>query len=245
MAKADEAGLVIASNKRLGKALVGSNEWRGICDVFGCWTGTMTAYEKPDQKLGKSIEYTDSDTGVRYVFPVPEEQQGRKNVILVAEHPDFSLVKDGNDRVVQAAEISIVEKFPVPMQGWFLGDPKYDIPQGEKVDGSNKNARYLWRMDKRVGLVARVLCCGCFRRDVVICGAPSGALGAAVESPEGGGARLRNGKSSSGMPAGDSNESNIKSDTEIARLLCDVRPESVEAIRMLVSILREAKEAEK
>lgn len=155
LAKADEAGLVIASNKRLSKALVGSNEWRDICDVFGCWTGTMTAYEKPDQKLGKSIEYTDSDTGVRYVFPVPEEQQGRKNVILVAEHPDVCLVRDGNDRIVQAVDVGAVENFPVSNEGWFLSDQKYDIPQGNNVECGNPAARYLWRIDKRVGLVAR------------------------------------------------------------------------------------------
>ncbi|NYZ73976.1 hypothetical protein H0O00_02450, partial [Candidatus Micrarchaeota archaeon] len=94
--RVDEAGLVIALNKRLSKALVGSEEWRSISEVFACWSGTMTAYDKPDQKLGKTIEYVDSETGTRYVFPVPEEHVGKKNVVLVAEHPNFTLETDGN-----------------------------------------------------------------------------------------------------------------------------------------------------
>ena len=39
--KAYEAGLVLASNKRLGKSLVGSEEFQGIIDAFTCWSGTM------------------------------------------------------------------------------------------------------------------------------------------------------------------------------------------------------------
>jgi len=188
LARADNAGAVIASNKRLSKALVGSDEWQGIREVFACWTGTMTAYDKPDQKLGKIIEYTDSETGVRYVFPVPEEHWGKTNVILVAEHPGVSLVKDGNDRIVQAIGVDIVERFPTSEEGWFLGDPKYDVPQGNKVDSSNQDARYLWRIDKRVGLVARGYDGGGWGggggRDVLLGGAPSGAFGVAVEATD-------------------------------------------------------------
>lgn len=180
--RADRAGRVIASNKMLSKALVGSDEWRSIREVFACWTGTMTAYDEPDKKLGKTIEYTNSKTGIRYVFPVPEEHQGKKNIVLVAEHPDFTLETDGKTRVVQAKEVGVVSKFPVASENWYLGDAKYDIPTGKKVSGDNEDARYLLRMEKRVGFVARVW--GALRRGVLLSGRPSNRFGVAVEAPD-------------------------------------------------------------
>lgn len=182
--RADKAGLVIASNKRLSKVLVGSVEWRRIRSVFACWSGTMTAYDKPNQKLGKAIEYTDSETGIRYTFPVPEEHQGKKNVVLVAEHPKLTLVKDGKDRIVQATNVDAVERFPTSKEGWFFGDPKYDIPQGNKVNIKNPDATYLFRIEKRVGLVARPFCDD--RQFVDLYLAPSRDFGVAVEAAEGG-----------------------------------------------------------
>jgi hypothetical protein len=152
--RADDAGVVVASNKRISQALIGSEEWRGIREVFVCWSGTMAAYDEPDRKLGKAIVYTEFETDIRYIFLVPQEHQGKKNVLLVAEHPKFSLVHDGNDRIVQATEVGAVERFPTS-EGWFLGDPKYDIPTGNRVDGNKYDARYLWRVEKRVGLAAR------------------------------------------------------------------------------------------
>ena len=186
LAKADEKGLVIASNKRLSKALVGSDEWLGIREVFACWSGTMTAYDKPGKKLGKAIEYTDPETCIRYVFPVPEEHQGKKNVVLVAEHPDFTLETDGKTRVVQAKEVGVVSEFPVASENWYLGDSKYDIPTGNKVDGSDEAARYLWRIDKRVGLVARGGYDGFYvnGRDVSLDDGPSSGFGVATEAIE-------------------------------------------------------------
>ena len=181
--RVDDAGLVIASNKRLSKALVGSEECKSINEVFSCWTGTMTAYDKPDQKLGKTIEYTDSETGIRYIFPVPEEHLGKKNVILVVEHPNFTLETDGKTRIVRANEVDIVTEFPVASDNWYLGDPKYGIPQGNKVDSSNESARFLWRIDKRVGLVARDYNSnwdGNDRRSVDLGDRPADALGVAV-----------------------------------------------------------------
>ncbi len=189
--RTDEAGLVIAPNIRLSNALIGSDEWRSIRAVFACWNGTMTGYEKPDQKLGKAIEYTDSETGIRYVFPVPQEYQGKKNIVLVAEHPDFTLETDGKTRVVQAKEVGIVSKFPVASENWYLGDSKYDIPTGKKVSGDNAYARYLFRIEKRVGLIARGYDnnCGDYhwydgdRRGVNLDGRPSLGLGVAVKAP--------------------------------------------------------------
>jgi hypothetical protein len=188
LAKADEAGADIASNKRLSKALVGSEEWRSISEVLACWSGTMTAYDKPDKKLGKAIEYTDSETGTRYVFPVPEEHQGKKNVVLVAEHPHFTLETDGKTRVVQAKEVGVVSEFPVASENWHLGDAKYDIPTGKKVDARDEAARCLWRIDKRVGLVARGDYFSGYdgRRSVDLVNRASSVFGVAIEAGSGG-----------------------------------------------------------
>jgi|SRR5208283_4844389 len=172
------AGLVIASNKRLDKALVGSGEWEGIRDAFACWSGTMVGYDKPDQELGKTIEYVDSRSGIRYVFPVPEEHAGKKNVALVAEQ-NFTLETDGNNRIVQAETVGIVTGFPVATDRWHLVDPEYGIPHGEEVDSSNPEARCLGRRGNRVCLIARA---SSSRRNVVLNGRPSYGLGVAVEA---------------------------------------------------------------
>jgi len=177
---------VIASNKRLDKALVGTDEWKSISDVFACWSGTMTGYEKPGKKLGKSVVYTDPETKQRYVFPVPEDYKGTKNAILAVEHPTYILIPDGKDLVVDVKNIenvSLVENFPTS-GGWYLTDEKHGIPIGNQVSSSNDDARHLWRIDSRVGPVARGLGYG-DRRVVVLNDGPSLSLGVAVEAPEG------------------------------------------------------------
>jgi len=151
---ADEAGRVMASNKRLNGAIAEKGEFRKITDAFACWSGTMVGYDKHDQKLGKTIEYVDEQTGILYVFPVPEEHQGKKNVVLVAEHPNFTLKADGKTRIVQANEVGLVIEFPRdPIHN--LCDPKYDIATGKYAEPRNKAARFFFRGDTHVGLVAR------------------------------------------------------------------------------------------
>jgi hypothetical protein len=152
--RADEAGLVIASNKRIS-TVNDSSEKYDFREAYRCWTGTIIAYEKPDQELGKEIEYTNFNTNMRYVFPVPEEHQGKKNVILVAEHPNVTFVKEWfNLLIVQATEVGIVEKFPTT-NGWYLGDPNFDIPCGDGLKPHTRNATFLKRYDKLVGSVVR------------------------------------------------------------------------------------------
>ena len=183
-------GRVIASNKRLDKVLVGSDEWKNISDAFPCWSGTMTGYEKPGKKLGKSVVYVDSETNQRYVFPVPEDYKGAKDAILVIEHPDYTLERDGKDLVVAVKNIeniSLVENFPSE-RGWYLTDEKHGIPTGNEVNSSNDDARYLWRIDdgSRVGPVARgdrSIYGYVLRRLVVLDVRPSDCLGVVVEAP--------------------------------------------------------------
>jgi hypothetical protein len=153
--RTDKAKLVMASNQRLSKALIGSEEWRYVRNAFACWGGTMAAYERPGQRLGEEIEYKDPSTAISYIFPVPPEHQGKLNLLLVAEHPNFVIESDGKWRIVRATEVDAVADFPMTTGTWHIGDPKYDIPSGKIADGRNCNARYLKRIGKWVGLVAR------------------------------------------------------------------------------------------
>lgn len=152
--RADTARSVMASNTRLSRALL-RDEWRAD-DVLPCWSGTMTAYDRPGKKLGATIEYLDSGTGITYVFPVPQAHRGKINVLLVAEHPDFELENDGRKRrIIRADKVGIVESFPAVSGCWHNSDPTYDLPTGDKVRPDNEAVRLLSRIDKRVGLVAR------------------------------------------------------------------------------------------
>ncbi|MCX6773835.1 MAG: hypothetical protein NTY68_02440 [Candidatus Micrarchaeota archaeon] len=71
--KADEAGRVIASNKKISKY----SWWMGNMghetkegrNILNCWTGTMAAYDKPDQKIGNTIEYVDPTTDFERKYP--------------------------------------------------------------------------------------------------------------------------------------------------------------------------------
>ena len=184
LAKAEAEKRVIASNRRLDQALVGSDEWESIRDVFACWTGTMSAYEEVGKPFGEVVEYVDDQTKLKYLFVVPQNYRGKTDCILVAEHPDYSLEIKGNDRIVRAAVVDLIERFPAETQKWYLADPKHGIPFGEQVDSSDSNARYLWRIEKRVGPVARSYdyYYGDNRRYVLLDDWPSGGLGVAVES---------------------------------------------------------------
>jgi hypothetical protein len=117
LARANAENRVIASNKRVNRALLGkgrwgSNEYKPVAAAFKCWTGTMTAYGAPGEKLGKAIEYVDPKTSYCWLFLVPEEHQGKKNRILVAEHPDYTLEIDGKYRIVHAVKVDAVKSFP-------------------------------------------------------------------------------------------------------------------------------------
>jgi len=182
--RADEAGLVIASNKRMDQALVGSEEWKSVQTGSPCWTGTMTAYEEPGKAFGKIIEYTDDKTGLRYVFPVPDKFVGIKDSLLVVEHPGFMLEFDGDSRIVRASEVDLIDMFPTNKTGWYIAEPIHEIPRGEKVDNSSPDARCLWRIAKRVGLLARNYGAGDGRLVVYAVGKPSDTFELIVESPE-------------------------------------------------------------
>jgi hypothetical protein len=153
--RADEAGLVIASNKRIDRALTSSGGWKSIIDAFPLWTGTLVAYEEPGVRFGKTFEWSDYPDRHRYVLDVPEEHQGKKNVVLVAEHPNFTIEQDGMTRIIHAKEVGIVAKVPANTGGWYSGDPVYDIPSGKQVNKRSDAARIIVRGYRGIRLVVR------------------------------------------------------------------------------------------
>ena len=182
---ADKNNLVLAPNKRMTKALVETDEWKSMREAFACWTGTMTGYAEPGKKLGKFIEYTDPEDGQKYVFPVPEQYRNEKNMILVVEHPNFNLVQDGKNLVVEAPEVVGLTHFP-KQDGWYFGDEQFDIPTGKEASSSDEKARYLWRVDSRVGPVARgyvYVYDGNYGRGAYLDYGPSIRFGVVAESP--------------------------------------------------------------
>lgn len=163
-----EEGLILPSNKRLGRALE-TNEWKSLEMAFACWSGTMAGFVEPDTPFCESkyykdgaIVYRDNDTGEFFAFPVPEGRENEQNTILLAEHPYFDLVKDGNTRVVEASNVEGLPNFG-RKDGWYHTDGKFDIPAGELLSRSlekppGEDARYLARNPK-AGVCAVVRQC--------------------------------------------------------------------------------------
>ncbi|MFN7991778.1 MAG: hypothetical protein U0R44_06505 [Candidatus Micrarchaeia archaeon] len=161
--KADQSGLTLAPNMMilawLGRILESTDQpdmhsVRLLTKAFPCWSGTFVAYEKAYRKLGSSIEYTDPESGLRYVFPVPPEFAGERNIALVAEHPDFVIESDGRNRVIHADTVGAVKDFPAG-QGFYSWDPVFGIPSGSLLFRESPDNEYLWMAEKRVGLLAR------------------------------------------------------------------------------------------
>ncbi len=150
---ADEKKLVVASNKRLDRALT-SCEWGHENVIWGlpAWSGTMIGYEEVGKKFGSTIEDFDLHARVRYVFPVPRQYQGENNAILIVEHPYYSLEIDGKNRVVHATGVDLIRQFP-NQNGWYLPDSVHGIPVGEV--SPDDRAQRLYRTGKNVVNVVR------------------------------------------------------------------------------------------
>lgn len=164
---ADRKDLVIASNSRISKSLVGSREWGTLRIGFSCWTGTLVGNVEPDTTFERGgersttlnshiIRYVDPKTHINWIFIIPEEHLGLSNALLVAEHPDYGLVKDGRDRIVEVdpTKVGVVHAFPTE-RGWYLADEKYGIPHGSPLDEARHRSsldsfsygpdeRYVW-----------------------------------------------------------------------------------------------------
>lgn len=153
-------GLVLASNKRMSKALVETDEWQSIKPAFSCWTGTMTAYAEPDTPFIRSRMFSRDDnalvyeprTDERWIFllsGVDAKYLETPNVILVAEHPFYSLEvyhlgRGYRDITVNPHVVDGLCGFPT-RPGCYAGDLEHDIPIGEQIDENDPRARHLGR----------------------------------------------------------------------------------------------------
>jgi hypothetical protein len=123
------------------------------------WTGTAVIYESPDEPFAEKVVYSWNDAKVQYsvAFEVPRPFRGKKNCVLVVEHPDFDLVSLGdNNFQLKAAEggVSLLEHFPKKHGYWYGCDKTFRIPVGRPKQTGDSSKR-LWRVNyEYVGLVA-------------------------------------------------------------------------------------------
>jgi hypothetical protein len=144
IAEASKRKLRILSNLEVDERLKG-DQWEKEKEMYPCWTGTLIIYEKPGVPFGKVVEHE----GLRAL--VPKEFQGKKDMAIVCNHPDF--LSDGKDVAIGKG----AKLVPFPKEdGWYLPDPEFGIPSLEKGEDDGKR-RYLWRWTSQahIGLVAR------------------------------------------------------------------------------------------
>jgi hypothetical protein len=85
---ANQRKLRLLSNLELDHRLFLSDDWKKEKEMYPCWSGTFIAYEAPGVAFGKTVGFRD------LVVSVPKQFQGRKDCVLVCNHPDFKLKKD-------------------------------------------------------------------------------------------------------------------------------------------------------
>jgi hypothetical protein len=178
---AQESGAVIAPNAAVSRALIITGELN-LADPSPWWTGTLAAYGKPKQRLDRTIEWVDSEK-TRWVFRVPDDRRGERDIALIAQHPDLYIERDGGNRVICSQSVASVERFP-RKDGWYAGDPAFDIPCGKEIYNGDPRARYLRRAETRIGMIARSqerLLCIDSRREIDIVSDPSSRYGFVVE----------------------------------------------------------------
>ncbi|MBI4360706.1 hypothetical protein HY572_02955 [Candidatus Micrarchaeota archaeon] len=174
-------------------------------NVFPVWTGTLVAYVKPGKSFveankkegGRFVAFKDPETGTTYKFPVPEAFRNERNAVLVLEHgfdeqgkPFFAMASGRGNTVYVAVSdetnVKCVYDFPSlgldnpgknvpPENRWFLPDARFGIPQGQRVDLEDDDARELFRSESGIHLIARDR--GEKARDVMCSFGPSWELG--------------------------------------------------------------------
>jgi hypothetical protein len=146
---------IIISNKKADKVLVETEIWKSFKEAFPIWTGTMTAYTEANKRIGSVVEYEDPNSKKIWTWEVPAGYRKEKNIILVAEHPDYDLVEEKNRIIVNTKnKIIVVENFPT-RDGWYKTDENTAIPVNVPINSDSKEARYLYRLQERVGPLVR------------------------------------------------------------------------------------------
>ena len=179
LALAKQEGRLIVPNDvhdRILTKLTGRKDQKYLEENYPVWTGTLVIYEKPDTPFGEQVVFQ----GITFIFP--EHFRGKRNCVLVVEHPDFDLVDLGHNHYelkVSDEKIHLIENFSeakLTLTGNILTgiDPEKDynyynphaeikLPQGEPV-AESKESRCVWRIDSAyLGPLVQ-----CFRGSVVL-----------------------------------------------------------------------------
>ena len=161
---ANMMGARIITNNEFDGRLVLSDTWKSEKEVYPAWTGTLVAFKGKDEKLGDVVKYTDFKTNTTYLFEVPKEYQKERNAILVVNHGflasgDALIVPNEKGRTVtydisDKSQVALLLNFP-SINGWYFTDNKFGIPLGAGISLSNTDARYLYKVQNYVGLLAR------------------------------------------------------------------------------------------
>ena len=173
LALAKQEGSLIVPNDVHDRILTETIDEQYLRQNYPVWTGTLVIYEKPNAPFGEKVVLNSRVHQLNYSisFAVPEQFQGKTNCALVVEHPDFELInlKDNRYKIklLEGASINLIENFPTHSQRWYNTDPETKIPIGEPVRKSEKDARYLCRLDGHyLGPVARDVDFGGYDRQV-------------------------------------------------------------------------------
>lgn len=166
----DEQRRVVASNSRVDEFIHSPSPWpkpEWLKKYLWCHTGTMTAYVEPGVLLGSEIEFMDPGTDLKWIFPVPAKFRREKDAVLVVEHPNYRIIQEGDNRIIESDpdKIDIVLGFPgsdgrVDFGDWappgidFPVDPKYGIPTTGELQHPSMR-RFLFRRERMVAPIVR------------------------------------------------------------------------------------------
>ncbi len=101
---------------------------------YPVWTGTVVIYAAPGKAFRKRFVSSWEDEGARYSvsFDIPLQFRGKKDCVLVVEHPDFDLVSLGNNtyelRIFGESTIHLSGNLPGGHGGFFRCDESYIGP---------------------------------------------------------------------------------------------------------------------
>ncbi len=172
-------GKRLISNAQADRILQDKDIRDKFSDLFPCWTGTVVIYEEAGKPFG---EYVKNDY---FVFDVPKQFQGLKDVCLVAEHPHYK-IEEGKYglRFLRVADEANIRQQEFPKEyGWYLPDEVTGIPRSDKKDSSDSKARKLWRsVGAWIGPLVRYYYNFYGRRLVYAVGGPDDRLGVGLWS---------------------------------------------------------------
>ncbi|MEW6035725.1 MAG: hypothetical protein AB1529_03875 [Candidatus Micrarchaeota archaeon] len=133
--------------------------------LYPVWTGTAVLYKPGGKPFGKRFVFSWREDDARYSvsYNVPHRFQGRKDCVLVVEHPDFELVPIGNNRfkfIASPDSVHLLDDFPpkpVPIGSlhYFPFDERFRIPAGTETSLSAYSRCLSRQNGGYIGLIAR------------------------------------------------------------------------------------------